>query len=351
MDRAEHRAYESTQCTDPGANAAVRKAYPENDAVPADDPVGYPEGRARPLERSGTLPTVSTIDFHVTSECSQNCPYCWGPQGYEDRTVDTVTALAIVERVAELGVARLVFTGGDPLARPDLGELLDRAHAVGLEVALSTTGDTLTRPFLAAHADAIDLVSLPLDGPTEEVSARTKEPGHFAAVVAALDLLAELPAIDVKVATPVTRLNLHAVPEIVTLLERRRPVQPNRLFYNVFQAYPRSMGEMDWSELVVRDDEFAALSERVGQASFRINWLSHQTLDRLYLMVFPDGRVTVPSGSVFHDYGPFLTIRDLETFLSGGLRHAQAPASLEGVEPGRRPRSRQRMNLSGCSGA
>jgi pyrroloquinoline quinone biosynthesis protein E len=262
------------------------------------------------------MPTVATIDFHVTSECSQNCPYCWGPQGYEAQTVDTATALAIVERVAELGVARIVFTGGDPLARPDIGTLLDRAHAVGLEVALSTTGDTLTRPFLAAHADAIDLVSLPLDGADEDVSARTKEPGHFASVMAALDLLAEFPAIDVKVATPVTRLNLEAVPDIVTLLARRRPAQPNRLFYNVFQAYPRSMGDVDWSQLMVEDEEFATIRERVGDASFRINWLSHETLDRLYVMIFPDGRVTVPSGDAFDDYGPFLEIRDLDAFVA-----------------------------------
>jgi MoaA/NifB/PqqE/SkfB family radical SAM enzyme len=262
------------------------------------------------------MPAVATVDFHVTSECSQECPYCWGPQGYEERAVDTATAGAIVRRVAELGVNRIVFTGGDPLKRPDIGELLDLARSVGLEVALSTTGDELTRPFLAAHAASIDLVSLPLDGPSEEVSSRTKQPGHFAAVLGALDLLAEFPTVDVKVATPVTRLNLDAVVDIIALLERRRPGQPNRLFYNVFHVYPRSMGEGDWSTLVVTEGEFSALRERVGAASFPINWLSHETLDRLYVMIFPDGRVTVPSGEHFQDYGPFLDVTDLDALVA-----------------------------------
>jgi MoaA/NifB/PqqE/SkfB family radical SAM enzyme len=262
------------------------------------------------------MTAVATIDFHVTSECSQHCPYCWGPQGYDERAVDTATAGAIVRRVAELGVNRIVFTGGDPLKRPDIGGLLDLARSVGLEVALSTTGDELTRAFLAAHAASIDLISLPLDGPTEDVSGRTKEPGHFAAVMAALDLLAEFPAIDVKVATPVTRLNLDAVPAIVALLERRRTGQPNRFFYNVFQAYPRSMGEVDWSPLVVTDGEFSALRKRIGPVSFPINWLSHDTLDRLYVMIFPDGRVTVPSGGRFDDYGPLLDVTDLDALVA-----------------------------------
>lgn len=262
------------------------------------------------------MPAVATIDFHVTSECSQQCPYCWGPQGYEDRTVDTATARAIVERVAEHGINRIVFTGGDPLRRADVGELVDLAGSLGLEVAVSTTGDALTLGFLEAHGASVDLVSLPLDGPSEEVSGRTKEPGHFGAVMAALDRLAAFPAIDVKVATPVTRLNLEAVPEIVALLERRRRIQPNRLFYNVFQAYPRSMGQVDWSALVVTAEEFAELRARVGEASFRINWLGHETLDRLYVMIFPDGRVTVPSGSRFSDFGPFLELRDLDALLT-----------------------------------
>ncbi len=244
--------------------------------------------------------------------------------------MDTATARAIIERVADHGIKRIVFTGGDPLRRPDIGELVDLAKSLGLEVALSTTGPELTRQFLADHGASVDLVSLPLDGPSEEVSSRTKEPGHFAAVMEALDLLAACPAIDVKVATPVTRHNLAAVPRIVSLLEDRRRRQPNRMFYNVFQAYPRSMGRVEWDTLVVSEEEFAALRARVGESSLRINWLSHETLDRLYVMIFPDGRLTVPSGSRFTDYGPFLGIADLDAFLAATdfdaakhARHAQ----------------------------
>lgn len=270
---------------------------------------------------------VATIDFHVTADCSQDCPYCWGPQGF-DPPADTATARAIVERVAALGIRRIVFTGGDPLRRSDIGVLVDLARERGLEVALSTTGDELSRDFLVTHAESLDLVSLPLDGPSEEVSSRTKKAGHFAAVMAALDLLSEFPRVDVKVATPVTRFNLEAVPRIVELLEARQAVMPNRLFYNVFQAFPRSMGEVDWSTLTVTDEEFSRLRSQVGArpVSFRINWLSHQTLDRLYVMIFPDGTLTVPSGSHFSNLGPFLEIDDLAALLDrtdfDALKHA-----------------------------
>lgn len=284
---------------------------------------------------------VATIDFHVTSECSQECPYCWGPQ--EVPAVDTATATAIVERIAAVGARRIVFTGGDPLKREDLGLLIRRARRAGLEVALSTTGDLLTAAFLAEHAGEIDLVSLPLDGASEEVSCRTKKEGHFAAVMAALDLLAAYPAVDVKVATPVTRHNLADIPNVVRLLDGRASALPNRLFYNVFQAFPRSMDPgVAWESLLVTAPEFAALQRRVGAAphSFRINWLSHETLDRLYVMVFPDGSLVIPAGTAFRSYGPFLAVSDLDAVLARAefdsakhLRHSRAWAKGAGPSP------------------
>jgi MoaA/NifB/PqqE/SkfB family radical SAM enzyme len=262
------------------------------------------------------MPQVATIDFHVTSECNQECPYCWGPQGFEN-PVDTPTARAIVARIADLGIPRIVFTGGDPLLRGDVGELIDLAKSSGLEVALSTTGDELSREFLLSHGGSIDLISLPLDGPSEAVSSRTKKEGHFKAVIAALKLLEEFPDIDVKVATPVTRMNREGVHGIVKLLKELHGAMPNQLFYNVFQAFPRSMVETDWDALVVTDEEFSTLRKEVEplEPGFRINWLSHETLDRLYVMIFPDGTLTVPAGGDFLNYGPFLEIQDLHEFL------------------------------------
>jgi MoaA/NifB/PqqE/SkfB family radical SAM enzyme len=276
------------------------------------------------------VPRIATIDFHVTSECSQECPYCWGPQ--EVAAVDTPAALAIVEHIAASGARRIVFTGGDPLKRDDLGQLVRHARSLGLEVAVSTTGDLLTAGFLAERGDEIDLVSLPLDGPSEEVSRRTKKEGHFSAVMAALDLLAAHPGIDVKVATPVTRHNLGDVPGIVRLLDERAGTQPNRFFYNVFQAFPRSMDPgVAWDTLVVSGAEFAALQVQVEALPhrIRINWLSHEVLDRLYVMVFPDGTLTIPVGGSFRGYGPFLEVEDLDVLLARAdfdapkhLRHA-----------------------------
>lgn len=258
---------------------------------------------------------VATIDFHVTSECNQSCPYCWGPQDF-DNPVDTERALRIIDRVKQVGVTRIVFTGGDPLKRADTGVLIRHAKDIGLEVALSTTGDELTEVFLATYGPHLDLISLPLDGPTEAVNACTKEPGHFAAVMRALEMLRRHPAIDVKLCTPVTRHNLEAVPAIVQLAEDYAQTTDARVFYNIFQAFPRAMFAVAWDTLLVTDEEFADLKRRLEcRRTIRVNFLSHETLDRLYVMIFPDGNLTVPCGSDFLTLGPFLEIDDLDAAL------------------------------------
>lgn len=74
---------------------------------------------------------------------------------------------------------------------------------------------------------------------------------------------------------------------------------------------------VDWPRLIVTDTEFAALRTEVETTprAYRINWLDHQTLDRLYAMVFPDGSLTVPSGGEFRSYGPILDIDDVDELL------------------------------------
>jgi MoaA/NifB/PqqE/SkfB family radical SAM enzyme len=259
---------------------------------------------------------VITIDFHVTSECSQECPYCWGPQGFEN-PVSTETALDIIDRIKEVGARRIVFTGGDPLKRADIGALIRHAKEVRLEVALSTTGDGLTPEFLCTYAPFIDLISLPLDGACEEVNSRTKKEGHFGIIMNALESLRAYPQIDVKLCTPVTRHNLADVPNIVTLAEKYASTTKARVFYNIFQAFPRSMAPRQWDELLVTEEEFLALKEQIaGHTQIRINFLNHETLDRLYVMIFPDGGLIIPGGSNFLSYGPFLGIDDLEAVIT-----------------------------------
>jgi MoaA/NifB/PqqE/SkfB family radical SAM enzyme len=190
---------------------------------------------------------VSTVDFHITARCSQACPYCWGPRRFRN-PVDTEIAQRIITRIKNLGIRRIVFTGGDPLQRQDAPDLVRFAKEIGLETALSTTGDFVIPEILESLSPYLDLISLPLDGSAEIINSKTKHSGHFSAVMRSLVWLRSHPSIDVKVCTPVTRHNISDVPSIAQLVEEYSRTTQARVFYNVFQAFPRvhrQMGELN----------------------------------------------------------------------------------------------------------
>jgi MoaA/NifB/PqqE/SkfB family radical SAM enzyme len=257
----------------------------------------------------------STIDFHVTCECSQECPYCWGPQDIEN-PMTTPAAKKIIRKIKDVGAKRIVFTGGDPLKRKDVGELIRYAKNSGLEVALSTTGDELSAAFLRWNGAYIDLISLPIDGSTEKINSKTKEKGHLSAVLRAMELLKKYPKIDVKICTPVTKHNIKDLPNILEIAEKYKSKTAARVFYNIFQTFPRSQNEVKWKELVVNNREFGVLKRKLsGRKKIKINFLDHKTLDKLYLMIFPNGNLVIPEGENFNSFGPFLENKDLNTVI------------------------------------
>ena len=265
----------------------------------------------------------STIDFHVTCECSQECVYCWGPQDIEN-PVQNSTSKKIIKKIKDIGAKRIVFTGGDPLKRNDIGNLIRYAKEIGLEVALSTTGDELTPAFLRWNAPYIDLISLPIDGSTEEISKKTKEAGHLNSVLKALERLKKYPDIDVKVCTPVTKHNIKDVPNILTLAEDYKNNTRAKVFYNIFQTFPRSDSEVDWKELVVSNRVFGALKRKLsGRKRIKVNFLDHKTLDKLYLMIFPNGNLVIPEGEQFTSFGPLLEIEDINEVVNQSMFDSQ----------------------------
>lgn len=138
-------------------------------------------------------------------------------------------------------------------------------------------------------------------------------------------------AIDVKVCTPVTRRNLDDIPAIARLVEDYSRTTHARVFYNVFQAFPRAMFSVDWENLLVTDQEFASLKSQIGGGTnIRISFLDHETLDKLYVMVFPDGSMVIPKGADYLKFGPFLEIENLDAALEASqfdspkhLRHSR----------------------------
>ncbi len=111
----------------------------------------------------------------LTYRCPLQCPYCSNPldfagQGEELSTAQWIEAL---RQARELGAAQLGFSGGEPLLRRDLAELIRAAHDLGYYTNLITSGIGLSEARLDAFAAAgLDHVQISLQAADEALNDR-----------------------------------------------------------------------------------------------------------------------------------------------------------------------------------
>jgi pyrroloquinoline quinone biosynthesis protein E len=102
------------------------------------------------------LPTPLALIAEITHRCPLHCVYCSNPLEMQKGSTELSTEdwLRVFREAGKLGVLHLHLTGGEPLARTDLTELISGARAAGLYVNLITSGIGLSEPRLAALVGA-----------------------------------------------------------------------------------------------------------------------------------------------------------------------------------------------------
>ncbi|WP_433383452.1 pyrroloquinoline quinone biosynthesis protein PqqE [Actinoplanes sp. CA-142083] len=110
----------------------------------------------RSLGGPSSLPAGAPIGLvaELTHRCPLQCTYCSNPVSLSRTELDQATWDAIFQQASDLGVRQLHLTGGEPLLRRDLPELVAYATAYGLYSNLITSGLGLSTARLTALVDA-----------------------------------------------------------------------------------------------------------------------------------------------------------------------------------------------------
>jgi len=176
------------------------------------DPAAAPDTVGRPdvpvlVDRFGRV--ARDLRVSVTEKCSLRCTYCMPAEGLpaiprEDLLTPAEIARLVGIAVRDLGVRDVRFTGGEPLMRHDLAEIvgLSRALAPGATLAMTTNGIGLDHRLAALLAAGLDRVNISLD---------TVNPEHFARLTRRDRLDSVLAGILAAKAAGIRPLKLNAV--------------------------------------------------------------------------------------------------------------------------------------------
>jgi len=157
----------------------------------------------------------------LTHRCPLHCVYCSNPRELAARNseLDSETWTSVFHQAAKLGVLQADFTGGEPLARTDIIELVRAARAVGLYVSLITSGLPLDEPKLdALIAAGLDHFQLSFQAATESIAEEISGTKTHAQKLRVLEWLKSR-RVGVTLNFVLHHRNLHQMDEMLALAE------------------------------------------------------------------------------------------------------------------------------------
>jgi len=125
------------------------------------------------FDMTTTISNPLALIAELTHRCPLHCVYCSNPLELQHRASEISTEhwSRVFREAAEMGVLQADFTGGEPLTRPDVIELVKAARTAKLYVNLITSGLPLDEPKLdALIAAGLDHLQLSFQGAREETA-------------------------------------------------------------------------------------------------------------------------------------------------------------------------------------
>ncbi len=206
--------------------------------------------------------------WECTQSCDLACKHCRAaaqPIAHPDE-LTTAEGKALIDQIAAMHVPIFVFTGGDPLKRKDVFELIRYAADQGVMVALTPSATPLlTREAIFKLKEAgLVRLGISLDGSTPEIhDAFRGLSGAWARTIQAIEWANEA-GIPIQVHTTISRHNSHDLDNLCALFEKLAIVM-----WNVFFLVPVGRGQL--ADLL-SGEEFEQVFGKIYELSHRVSF-------------------------------------------------------------------------------
>lgn len=148
---------------------------------------------------------LSYLRLSVTDRCNLRCQYCMPEAGIEKHSHDSVLRneeyIKLVKAMAELGITKVRFTGGEPLVRKGLPELIGEIKQIdGIKEVTLTTNGILLKPHLAALKKAgVNRLNISLDSLEPDTYRQLTRGGELSEVLSGIEEAIKLGFSPIKI--------------------------------------------------------------------------------------------------------------------------------------------------------
>jgi radical SAM protein with 4Fe4S-binding SPASM domain len=186
------------------------------------------------------------VVWNITSQCNLKCRHCYieATESAKENEMTTEEGKAFIDDLSEMKIPVLMFSGGEPLVRPDLFELAAYAVEKGLRIVLSTNG-TLIDDFTAQmiKAAGFQYVGVSIDGCEAIHDEFRGEKGAFAAAISGIRA-AKAAGNRTGVRFTLNSLNQQDLPAVMELIEQEK-VDRFCMYHLVYAGRGSDMKKLD----------------------------------------------------------------------------------------------------------
>lgn len=158
------------------------------------------------------------VTWEVTNECNLRCKHCFLPDTSKPLPdeLSNEEAYALIDNLVEAGAKCILFSGGEPLLRPDLPEIAQYASR-WLTMWLQTNGWFLEENAEMLKGLGFEQIQVSLDGATAETHDYFRGKGSHERAICGIQRCVKLGFRSVGIGTVVSQMNLAEIPRMIEM--------------------------------------------------------------------------------------------------------------------------------------
>ncbi|MEK6936803.1 MAG: radical SAM protein [Nanoarchaeota archaeon] len=213
----------------------------------------------------------------VTYKCNLRCPMCFlwkGPGEYDKqhdkKELSTEEMYNLIDDFAEIGTAGIGFTGGEPILRPDMLDLIKYTKQKGMVTHMSSNGTIIASKQIARKVveSGLDAIGFSVDGALPETHDAIRGNGSYEKVLQAIDNIVELrkelkSRIKIVVVNVVSNYNVDQLIDLVTILKKKGVDHISFMPFHDIGLF--STGKENSSEFKIDEEKIEKLNRAVDQ--------------------------------------------------------------------------------------
>jgi radical SAM protein with 4Fe4S-binding SPASM domain len=209
------------------------------------------------LSEHGKATPPHSVVWDSTRKCNLSCIHCAARDTYE-RELTSAEAKALIDTLSDMKVSSFQVTGGEPLMRKDMLEILSYAAEKGLKTSLATNGFLVDEKMADAIVETgVSLVQVSIDGTERAHNHIRNDDQSFEKAVSAVRCLKESSCPQVSVASTVMPSNLESLNDLKGIL-----IDLGVDFWNIGTVLPAGKAR-DKPELFLTKEQFRLLLDHI----------------------------------------------------------------------------------------